>query len=80
MFEFGLKRQKKNCNKCIDEVFEKKYYEIFKLTKKNYRSKFVIGVEMDGTSSEIIAGVKVLKLKQEGKIENREDWAVNYEK
>lgn len=80
MFEFGLRRQKKDSIKCIDAVFEKKYYEFFKVAKITFKSKYIIGVEMDGTSSEIIAGVKVLKLKPKGKIENRADWIVYYEK
>lgn len=80
LFEFGLRRHKKNSDKCIEAVFEKKYYEIFNAEQKTYKTKFVIGVEMDGTSSEIIKGVKVLKLKEGGKIENREDWIIDYEK
>ena len=76
LFEFGLKRSGKNADKSIKAIFDenKKYYQIFKEVGVQYKERFVIGVEMDSVSKPIITNFKVLKLKENGMIEKREDW------
>jgi hypothetical protein len=76
LLEFGMKRSGKNPDKSIEAIFDenKKYYQIFNEIGVQYNENFVIGVEMDSVSMPIITDFKVLKLKEKGKIEKREDW------
>lgn len=75
LFEFGMEK-KRNAEKCIEAIFEKKYYEIFDDPKSKgpYKEKYIFGVSMNAKSADIITRSKVLKLKEDGKLENKNDW------
>lgn len=75
LFEFGMEKRK-NADQCIEAVFTKKFNEIFgdPRAKGPFKEYFILGVAMNAKASEIMKGLKVLKLKPGGKVEKWQDW------